>query len=53
MHPSRLAVLAFLSVVFTSLPVVALGCDGKPAPDITGKTWLPCGSAAWRITGVG
>ncbi len=29
-----------MSLVFAPLPAVALGCGGKPAPDITGSTWL-------------
>ena len=30
----------FLFWVTASLPASALGCGGKPAPDITGQTWL-------------
>ena len=34
------ASVVFISAALTSLPVTALGCSGKPAPEITGKTWL-------------
>jgi len=41
-------ITTFLSLVLVSLPEAATGCNGKPAPDITGKTWL--NSAPLKLT---
>lgn len=37
----RVCVVAtYFALILAPLPVAALGCGGKPAPDIAGKTWL-------------
>lgn len=42
MNQSKLIeiIIMSLSLMLVPLSAAALGCGGKPAPDITGKTWL-------------